>query len=138
MPECAFKDLSSSPVEADLQPVLGEVWEVWKGFLDFLQERYQPVALEWKLMKSGWTLLPKQKMRTICYLFPAKNEFTAAFVLGEKAVEAARKSQLPRSVLDEIENARPYVEGRGIQVRVVDQQNLATLEELVRLKLAKY
>ena len=114
------------------------MWEVWKGLLDFLQEQYSPITEEWKLMKSGWILLPKNKARTICYLFAAENEFTVAFVLGEKAVKAARLSQLPVSVLESIEAARPYAEGRGFQVRVVETQDLATLIELTKLKLAKY
>ena len=138
MPDCAFKDPASRPAEAELQPVLGDMWEVWKKYLDFLQEQYSPITHEWKLMKSGWILLPKQKARTICYLFAGNAEFTVAFVLGEKAVKAARQSQLPASVLESIEAARPYAEGRGFQVRVVEKQDLATLEELTKLKLAKY
>ena len=44
--------------------------------------------------------------------------FAVGFVLGEKAFSAARDSDLPASVLELIENAKKYPEGRGLRLEV--------------------
>ena len=94
-----------------------------------------PLSKEWKFMKSGWVLVPKCKTRTVCYLFPAEGFFTAAFVLGEKAVDAARKSTLPKKILDAMEEAKPYAEGRGFYVRAAKPADLKHLITLATIKM---
>ena len=47
---------------------------------------------------------------------PRERHFLVGFVLGERAVEAARESRLPESILAEIDGATKYAEGRGVRI----------------------
>jgi hypothetical protein len=130
MPDCAFVDKAKKPTDKTLAAALDGVAGAWDEFLTYLRENHGPLAEEWKFMKSGWVLLTKRKTRTVCYLFPAEGFFTVAFVLGEKAVEAARQSKLPKKILTAMEEAKPYAEGRGFYVecrKVSDLKHLLTL-----------
>jgi hypothetical protein len=80
-------------------------------------------------------LLTKRKKRTVCYLFPETAQFTVAFVFGGKAVEAARGSKLPKAILQSIEDARPYAEGRGFYVVCKKPADLKHLVTLTTLKM---
>ena len=76
------------------------------------------------------------KARRICYLTPDDGQFTAAFVLGEKAVAEVHASKLPKSIKTEFENAKPYAEGRGIRIAISKPAQLAHLKTLASIKLA--
>ena len=58
-----------------------------------------------------------------------------AFVLGKKAVEAARKSDLAPEMLALIDEAPRYAEGTGIVFLVRRMSDLATVKALVSIKL---
>jgi hypothetical protein len=51
-----------------------------------------------------------------------------------KAVAAARQSKLPKCIMDAIEEARAYAEGRGFYVKVSKPNDLAHLKSLVSIK----
>jgi hypothetical protein len=135
MPETAFLDKAQRPKPADLAKALGECASSWNGLIAHITEKYPPISEEWKFMKSGWTLLLKRKSRTVCYLFPATGYFTAAFVLGEKAVAGARQSKLPKQIMETIEQARPYAEGRGFYVECKKSADVKHLLTLVAVKM---
>jgi hypothetical protein len=135
MPETAFLDKSKKPTDKALALALGDIADLWYDLIAFMHENHSPIVEEWKFMKSGWTLVPKRKARTVCYLFPAQNYFTVAFTLGEKAVEVARQSKLPKKILDSIEEARPYAEGRGFYVKATKPADLKHLQALVTIKM---
>jgi hypothetical protein len=94
---------------------------------------------EWKSVspkKYGWALRPSIKKRTILYLGPCDGCFRASFVLGDRAVAAARASDLPKAVLKEIAEATRYAEGTGIRFLVRATKDLAPIKKLVGIKLA--
>jgi hypothetical protein len=134
MPECAFTDKAKQPTAKQLSSALGDCAKVWDDYCGYLRERLSPLDEEWKFGKTGWMLVPKRKKRTVCYLFPAAGYFTVAFVLGEKAVEVARESKLPKKILESIEAAHPYAEGRGFYVDVKKTGDLVHLKTLVGIK----
>ena len=59
-----------------------------------------------------------------------------AFVLGDKAVAAARATNLPRSVLTGLAEATRYAEGTGLRLFVHKSEDLAAIKKLVAIKLA--
>ena len=59
-----------------------------------------------------------------------------AFVLGERAVDAAHRSSLSSAILDSIDAARPYAEGRGVRVEVRTRKDLADITTLAAVKMA--
>jgi hypothetical protein len=135
----ALDDKSKKPDDGMVADVLGESKGLWDAILAHLAREYPRVQNEWGFTgaKWGWSLRPKDKKRTILYLTPGQGSFLVSFALGEKAVAAAENSELPPHVLDEIHNAKPYVEGRGVRVEVRRQADVETIKKLIALKMAK-
>ncbi|HEY0594102.1 MAG TPA: DUF3788 family protein [Thermoanaerobaculia bacterium] len=134
----AFDDRTSPPKPRALQAMLGRSGSLWKKLQDDLQRSYGPLAEEWNFAGAayGWSLRLKKGKRVIVYMTPCRSHFLAAFVLSEKAVHAARGSNLPSFVLDAIVGARQYAEGRGIRLEVRNQKDLAAIEILAAIKVA--
>jgi hypothetical protein len=105
--------------------------------VDWLAE--QGVAdQEWKSVspKYGWSLRLKLKKRTIVYLGPCDGCFRVAFALGDKAMAAARQSDLSKSVLKILDEATRYAEGTGVRLMVKGTKDLAAVRKLALVKLA--
>jgi hypothetical protein len=58
-----------------------------------------------------------------------------ALALGEKAVKAVHRSDLPSSVLTAIDGARKYAEGRAVRVEVRRKNDVAVVEKLAVAKM---
>jgi hypothetical protein len=59
----------------------------------------------------------------------------ASFALGEKAVKAAHESDLPASVLEIIDSAKKYAEGRGVRLEVRNAEDICNVEKLAVIKM---
>ncbi len=92
----AFIGKTSAPTEEELDAALGPSAETWKQLLDELASTHRVNIQEWKSysVKAGWSMQVKLKKRTIVHLAPCKDCFRVAFILGDRAVEAARQSTL--------------------------------------------
>ncbi len=134
----AFDDKSSQPQASELTETLGRSSALWDRLREHLASEYQPLAEKWNFpgQKWGWSLQLKQKKRTVLYMTPCKGYFLAGFVLGERAVEAARESGLPDSVLSMIESAKKYAEGRGVRIEVRTKKDLENTKRLAAVKMA--
>jgi Protein of unknown function (DUF3788) len=133
----AFIGKTATPTSEEVRASLGESYEVWKTLIDWLAE--QGIAdLEWKSIspKYGWSLRPKLKKRTIVHLSPCIGCFRVAFILGDKAVAAARQSDLSKDVLKLLDEAKRYAEGTGIRLLVRKKKDLAAVRKLALIKLA--
>lgn len=87
---------------------------------------------------ARWSLQLKQRKRdrTILYLIVCQGQFLAAFAPGEKACCVARESGLPVAVLETIEAAPKYAEGRGRWLEVRSKRDADGVCRLVFIKLA--
>ena len=70
------------------------------------------------------------------YMTPCEGYFLASFALGEKAVKAAHNSDMPASVLEVIDNAKKYAEGRGVRLEVRTAGDVRNVEKLAIIKMA--
>ena len=134
MPASAFTDKAKKPTAKEVASVLGESAKLWSEFAEHIRETCAPISEEWKFYKS-WHFVLKRKARTVCYLFPEPNQFTVAFVFGEKAVGVARASKLPKKIIENIESARKHAEGRGFYVVCKKPSDLKHLQSLVQIKM---
>jgi len=133
----AFIGKTTTPTPEEVTTALAETNEIWKMLLEWFAE--QGVAeQEWKSfsIKYGWSLRLKLKKRTIVHLSPCSGCFRAAFILGDKAVAAARKSDLARDVIKLLDEATRYAEGTGIRLVVKQKKDLAAIRKLAEIKLA--
>jgi hypothetical protein len=85
--------------------------------------------------KAGWALKLKLKDRTILYLAPCNGCFRASFVLGNKAVQSAKKSDLPEPILKLISESEKYAEGTGIRLDVKTVKDFSVILKLAEIKL---
>jgi len=135
----AFIGKRETPTDDDLAAELGRSAKgIWDRLLAGLAERHNIVTREWNSYspKAGWSLRLKRDKRTILYLSPCRGCFRASFALGGKAVEAARASGLPPSVIRIIDSAKRYAEGTGVRIDVNGPEDIAVVEKLAAIKLA--
>jgi len=133
----AFLNKAVEPTAEEVSAALGTTAEVWKQLVDWLME--QGVAdQEWKSVspKYGWSLRLKLKKRTIVYLSPCDGCFRVAFALGDRAMAAARQSDLSKGVLKLLDEATRYAEGTGVRLLVKGTKDLAAVRKLAVIKLA--
>ena len=126
----------SSP--ESIQGLLGSSSPLWFDLVEYLADRYPPITEEWAFpgQKYGWSLRLVRRKRRIVYMTPQKEQFTVGVVLGDRAVAAANKSSLPATILEEINGARRYAEGRGVRIEVTSAEDLRAIKLLADNKMA--
>jgi len=95
------------------------------------------LTCEWKRYSrtAPWVLKVSRRDRTLLYATPKADAFEATVVLGERATAAALGGRVPKALHASIRAARPYAEGRPVRVLVRRRADLASVEELVAVKL---
>jgi hypothetical protein len=133
----AFIGKTARPTEAELAAALGSTVALWKQLVGWMAEQGAGER-EWNSYspKAGWALKLKQKKRTIAYMGPCAGCFRVAFILGDKAITAARKSDLPKSALKIIDEAPRYAEGTGVRLIVKAEKDLGAIKKLALIKMA--
>lgn len=134
----AFLGQINAPSEKEVAMKLGAAYPTWRDLVAWLTR--QGIACgEWKSVspkKYGWGLRPAIKTRTILYLGPCEGCFRVSFVLSDKAIVTARASGLPRSLLQEISEAKRYAEGTGVRLMIRKPDDLVVVRKLVEIKVA--
>jgi hypothetical protein len=67
---------------------------------------------------------------------PREDHILTAFAFRDEAVDAVQNSSLPKSIKDELRNAKKYVEGRGVRLEVRTKADVSNVMMLVDIKLA--
>lgn len=132
-----FDNKQCKPEEADLAEAMGEAKRLWDEVREYITKNYSSVKEEWKFYtkKSGWGLVVKSSKRTILYMYPSKNFFTTVFVFGERAVSEAEATPIPQEIMDSINSAKPYMEGRSFNVEVHTDDNFEHIKTLMKIKM---
>lgn len=133
----AFAGHDKRPTERELASVLGQTDILWKGLVTDLKRDLKLDAEEWNSysIKAGWSLRLQLKKRNIVYLGPRAGCFMAAFILGDKAVAAARRSKLPARVLKIIDEAKRYPEGTAVRIEVHAAKDAIVVKTLAKIKV---
>jgi hypothetical protein len=134
----AFDDKAKEPTRQRLKVTLGRSSAHWDDLMAYIASEYAPLDSKWNFAGAawGWSLRLRQKKRTVLYMTPYKKYFYVGFVLGEKAVKAARRSDLPDTVLSLIDQAKKYAEGRAIRLEVRSKKDLESVKTLADIKMA--
>jgi hypothetical protein len=132
-----FDDKSKQPTEQMLAKAIGKQYQLWKDIVEYVVEKYPKAVKEWKYpgVKYGWSFRLKDKKRNIIYMGPREDHIMVAFVFGDKGVDTVQKSSLPQSIKNELQNAKKYVEGRGIRLEVRTTADVTNIKTLVDIKL---
>jgi hypothetical protein len=134
----AFVGKSTQPTAEEIAAALGPANPWWKSLVADLTKEHGVDVQEWKSVspKYGWSLRLKLKKRTIVYLSPHRGSFTAVFILGNKAVQAAQGVSLPPSVVKLISEAKRYTGGTGVRIAVKSAKDVPIVKKLAQIKLA--
>ena len=134
----AFIGKTEQPTDKDLTAALGAARATWDQLLADLDRELGVNVHEWNSYspKAGWSLRVKRKARTIVWMAPCAGSFRVAFVLGEKAMQAARASKLPQRIVKIMNEAPKYPEGTGIRIPVKTPKDLAAVKTFAAIKIA--
>jgi hypothetical protein len=137
LPPNAFIGSLAAPTADDLAAALGPTSVQWDQLLARLANELKLAGGEWYSYspKAGWALRLKVKKRNIVYLSPCRDCFQVTFVLGDRAVAAARQSTLPRRVVTLVETGKRYPEGTAVRFRVTSDKDIAAIVKLTSIKL---
>jgi hypothetical protein len=132
----AFVGKPKPPTESELKAELGASKALWDELVDDLAKEHK-LACEWNCYskKAGWSLRLKRGERHIVYLSPVRGGFRASFALGDKAVQAALASGLPKPVIKLINEAKRYAEGTAVRIDVQAPADLEIVKKLTSVKL---
>jgi Protein of unknown function (DUF3788) len=134
----AFIGKPHPPTDVELAGALGPAKALWDRLLASLAAEHKLTVQEWNSYspKAGWSLRLKNQRRNIVYLGPCRGAFRTAFVLGGKAVAAARQSDLPSGVIKIINEAKRYAEGTAVRIEIKKEKDIETVTKLAGIKLA--
>ncbi|MGB5107573.1 MAG: DUF3788 family protein [Candidatus Zixiibacteriota bacterium] len=133
-----FDDKTMQPSDNDLAKALGRTLTLWNELQERISALFSPAIIEWGYAgkSTGWGMRIKKEKRVIVYMTPCNDHFLASFALGEKAVKAAHESGLPAPILEIIDDAPRYAEGRGVRIQVRTTTDVRNIERLAVIKLA--
>ncbi len=133
----AFMEKSVMPDNAMLKEALGPAYKHWEEIRTKLEKDYGPLKDEWKFYsaKWGWSMKLMMKKRNLFFFGPREKYFLVGFVFGDKAVAAVEESALPKEMIEELKNAKKYMEGRVLQFDVKTKEDVKHVLELVRVKV---
>jgi hypothetical protein len=131
----AFAGKAAPPTKKELGAELGPAQALWDELLAQLAKLHIDVT-EWNSYsrKAGWALKVKQRDRTMVYLSPSQGCFMASFALGDKALQAARKSGLPDAALKTLNEAKRYAEGSAVRIEVRSAKDVQVVKKLAQAK----
>jgi len=134
----AFIGKTTQPIRTEVASAFGPAVPVWKEPVNRLRDEQKITVGEWisSSPKYGWALRMKQKKRNIADMAPGDGCFRVSFILGDKAVAAARNGKLPKAVLKVLDEAPRYPEGTGLRLVVAKPGELAAIRTLIGVKLA--
>jgi RNAse (barnase) inhibitor barstar len=138
MPANAFVEKTRKPTDAELAEALGRPAKaLWDSLTSELAKEHGVTVPDWHSYsrKAGWALRLKKKERAIVYLSPWRGGFMASFALGEKAAKAARESGVPAAVVQLIDEARKYAEGRAVRIDVRGPEDVAAVVKVAVAKM---
>lgn len=134
----AFVGKNREPTDKELASALGPAKAVWDRLLNELASEHGVTLKEWTSYspKAGWSLRAKRRVRTIVWLSPCQGSFNVLFILGGKAMNAARQSALPQRAVKALDAAIQYPEGTGVRLRVRSARDIGFLKKLAAIKIA--
>ena len=103
----AFIGKTSVPSTPELSAALGSSLALWNELVNSLLVEPDITEMEWNCLKPkyGWNLIAKAKKRRIVYLGPCNGCFRVSFVLGDKAMAAARAGNFSKPIVKILDEA---------------------------------
>ena len=132
----AFIGRTEPPTDADLDKTLGPAKGVWDQLITDLAVEHGVTIHEWRSYspKAGWSLRLKRGKRTIVWMSPCARSFQVTFILGDRAMAAARESGLSPTVVRMLDTAQKYPEGTCIRFQIKGPRYIRAVRKLAEIK----
>ena len=132
-----FTDSAVKPNRQMLTEVLGNTYKYWKEIKTNLEKDFGGSTEEWKFYgkNTWWVMKFYIKSRNLFFFTPCDKFFRISFIFGDKAVSDIEKSDLPKEIITELQNAKKFVEGRGLHINVKVQSDVRNVLKLATLKI---
>ncbi|MCJ2563739.1 MAG: DUF3788 domain-containing protein [Candidatus Thermoplasmatota archaeon] len=131
-------DEDETPDEGSVLDTIGEPSAgLWSKLREFLREGYDfEPELVYYGKKYGWCYRYRRKKKTLCTIFPETGAFTVLVTLGKKEVEGVESilSTLNQETQRIFKEARQYHDGKWIYRRVLNEDDLADIVALLKVK----
>jgi len=133
-----FYDKSVKPDEQAVKGAIGNTYTLWKDIKSHITGKFSTVLEEWNFpgKKYGWSFRMKYKKTHDSLHDSTAGLFYVAFVFGKKAIEPVMESTVPETIKEDLINAREYIKGRGVRIKVKNQENVETIKMLIDIKMA--
>lgn len=138
MPVNYFVDRATEPENKDMEVALGSTYPLFEKIVKYLVDTCKDIRPEWKQYskKMGWQLKLLKGKRNILFIVPFEGSFMVYFVFGDKAVQRVMESDISDEIKTQLQNARKYMEGRGIELSITeDTENIDHIIKLIEIKL---
>jgi hypothetical protein len=134
----AFVGQRTPPTVEEVLEALGPTASAWSELVGWLAQEHGVEDAEWKSYspKFGWSCKLKLKNRTILHLGPQRGNFLVMVIFGDRALKAARESDLSKGLRKALDEAPRYTEGTGLRILVKSPRDLAGIKKLAVIKLA--
>ena len=130
----AFIGTKKAPTGKELAAALGDSHGLWKKVIAELHVVAPTPEWHSYSLKAGWSLKLKKADRVIVYLVPCKDRFQVAFVLGDKAIKAAKESGLPERIIEQLARAKKYAEGTALRFDPATAGDIAAIRKIAVAK----
>ena len=132
-----FIDKLPKPDDQALFRALGKTYPLWAEIENHVATAHGRSTQEWKYYgpKSGWSLKTLLRKRNLSFFTPYQGYFRIAFVFGDRAVAEILTSDLPKALIEEVENAKKYAEVGGLRVEVKTRRDVESVKEIITIKV---
>ncbi len=132
-----FVDFPRPPEPAEIRKALGRSTAAWDALRTHISDHFKHVTEDWAVpaRKYGWSLRLRLRKRTILHLTPRSKHFSAAILLGKRAVAAVRASELGPEVIAMVEQATRHAEKRVIRFEIRFMRETEVVEALAKIKM---
>jgi hypothetical protein len=129
------KSLVAGPSEGELHKLLGRCYAAFDRVVH-LSPRARG---EWHCYKKGTAPILKliDGKRTLYYVRPDRGSVHVSFLLGRRACDAALAGRLPPDLRAAIRSGKQFPEGRAVRLEVRRLADVAAVETLLAVKLAR-
>lgn len=131
-----FVEKKQQPTDAEVIEALGENLSLWDMAKEEIANTYA-VQEDFKFMYGknyGWAVRYRVKSQFLANLYPADGHFTVQVNLPPEAVEQALGMDLEKSILEAIQRANPYPEGRWVFIPVKTEKECREALGLLALR----
>jgi hypothetical protein len=138
MDELILNDKDQFPTEEVIFSHIGKSKIFWESIFGYIQTNHPDLSKEWRYYNDGksWLLKITKKSKTIFWLSVIPNSFKITFYFGDKAEQSIMKSSILDTLKKQFKEAKRFGKIRGITIRMNNKENIASVKELIKLKIS--